>query len=91
MNTQTKLAQSAVLYECTLRTSNFTTIQQPGTWYQAHTRIKKVHEEESKAAGTWYLARYQVGVPVTWYQVMEGSPRNRYKVNYCLAEILRFF
>ena len=26
-----------------------------------------------------------------WYQVMEGSPRNRYKVNYCLAEILRFF
>jgi len=66
--------------------------QVPGTWYQAHdTRIKKVHEEESKAAGTWYLARYQVGVPVTWYQVMEGSPRNRYKVNYCLAEILRFF
>jgi hypothetical protein len=31
MNTQTKLAQSAVLYECTMRTSNFTTIQQPGT------------------------------------------------------------
>ena len=93
MNTQTKLAQSAVLYECTMRTSNLPPFNNqvpctrhiPGLKRYMRKKVRLLVPCQVSGRSTCYL------VPGTWYQVMEGSPRNRYNVNYYLAEILRFF